>query len=419
MKNKSYFLVLLFLYISNLLVAQEKNNIDSTNYNNAIKLYIDCDYCDIDHFKKEIKLVNYVRDRKESDVHLIITNMETGSGGRQYNLQFIGKGKYKKLSDTISFALPPKTTNEEKRNAQIIAIKKGLTPFILKTSLANKITISFAKDNDKKQEKVEDKWHSWVFESRISGYANGEEVYSTLHTWSTISATKITPDIKIELKYHNSFNKSTYKFSDKSITSYTKTNQVAALVTKSFGEHWAIGGFASINNSTYSNIALASSISPAFEYNIFKYSNATTKQLRFLYRVGYTYNQYIDTTIFDKIKEDYFYNMLTIKFKSVQEWGSIEGDIFGSTFLNNLSKNSIGAYIGGDIRLFKGLSFSLYGGYSQQRNQIALAKEASSTEDILLRKKEMASNYNFWFNFGLSYTFGSIYNNVVNPRFDD
>jgi len=30
----------------------------------------------------------------------------------------------------------------------------------------------------------------------------------------------------------------------------------------------------------------------------------------------------------------------------------------------------------------------------------------------------MQTDYNLWINAGLSYTFGSIYNNVVNPRFN-
>ncbi len=97
----------------------------------------------------------------------------------------------------------------------------------------------------------------------------------------------------------------------------------------------------------------------------------------------------------------------------------MEGSVYASNYLNEFSKNRIGIQLGSDIRLFKGLSFRLHGGYSQKRDQISIAKETSSKEDILLRKTEMASDYSFWVNFGLSYTFGSIYNNVVNPRFDN
>jgi hypothetical protein len=38
-------------------------------------------------------------------------------------------------------------------------------------------------------------------------------------------------------------------------------------------------------------------------------------------------------------------------------------------------------------------------------------------QDILLQRKQMATQYEYFTGFGFTYTFGSIYNNVVNPRF--
>jgi hypothetical protein len=52
-------------------------------------------------------------------------------------------------------------------------------------------------------------------------------------------------------------------------------------------------------------------------------------------------------------------------------------------------------------------------------NQLSLPAAGASTEDILLRQKELETQYSYFTNITLSYTFGSIYNNVVNPRFDD
>ena len=391
-----------------------------TNKKDALNLYIDCDWCDIEHFKTQITIVNYVRDRKNADVHLIITEMNTGSGGTEYNMQFIGKGKYQNLTDTIKFALPPNSTDEEERDAQIEKIKIGLTPFILKTPYADKLSISYNSENtDEEQEAVEDKWKSWVAEISTSGYANGEDTYLNYNSWSNVSITKVTPEIKIELHYNNNYNESVYRFETDTIVSISRSNQGNALITWSVGEHWAVGAFANVYSSTYSNIELSGAVLPAIEYNVFKYNDATTKQLRFMYQIGYKYNHYVDTTIFNKTEEGYLKHYLNINFKTVKEWGSIEGSIYGTALLNDFEKNRIGAYVGGSVRLFKGLSFNMYGGYSQKRDQISLPKEQSSTEDVLLRKKEMASDYNFWVNFGLSYTFGSIYNNVVNVRFDD
>jgi hypothetical protein len=54
------------------LAAQEKAPVQAVNLDqlkeNAPKVYIDCQECDIDYIRTEITFVNYVRDRKEADV---------------------------------------------------------------------------------------------------------------------------------------------------------------------------------------------------------------------------------------------------------------------------------------------------------------------------------------------------------------
>ncbi len=51
------------------------------------------------------------------------------------------------------------------------------------------------------------------------------------------------------------------------------------------------------------------------------------------------------------------------------------------------------------------------------RKAMAQPKEDASFEDILLRLKQLQTNYSYSLSLGLSYSFGSIYSNVVNPRF--
>jgi hypothetical protein len=50
-------------------------------------------------------------------------------------------------------------------------------------------------------------------------------------------------------------------------------------------------------------------------------------------------------------------------------------------------------------------------------DQLNLVKQDLTYDEILLQRKEIATQYEYFVSFGLSYTFGSIYNNVVNPRF--
>ena len=51
------------------------------------------------------------------------------------------------------------------------------------------------------------------------------------------------------------------------------------------------------------------------------------------------------------------------------------------------------------------------------RDQIALAWGGLTQEEVLLRQRELATDYRFFISGGISYRFGSIFNNVVNPRF--
>jgi len=65
----------------------------------------------------------------------------------------------------------------------------------------------------------------------------------------------------------------------------------------------------------------------------------------------------------------------------------------------------------------KGLSIELAGHYSRIHDQINLPKGDATLEDILLRLKEVESSYYYKLSIGLNFTFGSIYSNIVNPRF--
>ena len=76
------------------------------------------------------------------------------------------------------------------------------------------------------------------------------------------------------------------------------------------------------------------------------------------------------------------------------------------------------ASLGGDasVRVVQGLSLDLSGRVSSINDQIYLARGEASDEEILVQQRERATSYEFSVRFGVSYTFGSIFNNVVNPR---
>jgi hypothetical protein len=100
-----------------------------------------------------------------------------------------------------------------------------------------------------------------------------------------------------------------------------------------------------------------------------------------------------------------------------QKWGTINISMEGSNYFHNFSFNRLRLNAELNLRIYKGLSLTIYGGAQLVHDQLNLPKGDVSSEDVLLRRRQLASQYNYWGSIGLSYSFGSIYNNVVNPRF--
>lgn len=389
--------------------------------NDALNIYIDCNYCDQQYFKEHFTIVNYVRDRKEADVHLIITDMETGGGGTQFSIQFIGFNQFQHLMDTIVYSLPSNYTEEEDRTSMLKHMQLGLVPFVVKTRYADKLQLSI--DDESVVEEEIDPWKNWVFSVYAHGSGWVEKSYSSYSVNSGLSVQKVTEEIKLETYMDLSYDESKYRLYENDSLIYSNTSSQRSyffsnLFVKSLGEHFGIGGFFNINSNTFNNLHFRIKLSPAFEYNVFKYSEATTKQLRFLYALSYAHVNYYDTTIYNQMQEGLFSQELRIMFKYVADWGSVDLGVTGSNYLNDFSLYYIGSYVTMDIRIFKGLSFNLYGSVNIPRNQIGLKKGITTAEDVLTRQHEMETNYSLTISAGLSYTFGSIYNNVVNPRFD-
>jgi hypothetical protein len=418
---EKYVIIMIFCFSVFHLKGQESTDTTSLYRENALNIYISCDYCDEDYFKENFKIVNYVRDRKVADVHIIISEMRTGSGGTEYMIQFTGQKRFRALNDTIVYSLKADYTDDEERVEQLKYIRLGLVPYILKTPFSDKLNLKIKEEDEAVEEK--DKWKNWVFKLYSRGFANGEKTYKYYRLSSGVSAQKVTPDIKIELNLNSFYTEQRFRLYENdslvySKNTYRKIYYSNNLITKSIGKHWGIGGFLYLKNSTYSNLDFRASILPAVEYNLFKYSEASRKQLRFLYSAGFEYSDYTDTTIYNKTEDRLFRQTLSITLKYIVNWGSIDATVYGANYLHDFSLFQLGTYVGSEIRIFKGLSFTLYGGLNMPRDQITLTKGTTSAEDVLTRQHEMETDYNFWGNIGLRYTFGSIYNNVVNPRFD-
>ncbi len=394
---------------------QQADTLDALK-RDALKVYLDCQRCDNDYIRTEITFVNYVRDRKEAQVHILVTSQRTASGGQEYTLDFIGQQEFAGKHDTLTYVSNQQDTDDIIRSGIVGTLKRGLMYYVAKTPLADQIEISFKQKL--KPTDVIDKWDSWVFRTSLNSYLNAEAKRNYLSLGGSVSANRITPELKIRLSLSGNYNEENYIIDDTTTYSSFKHSAYSyGLVVKSISEHWSIGVLGRANSSSYSNIRQQLILSPAMEYNLFPYSESTRRELRFLYTISHNPVEYIDTTIFDKTSERLLSESLEISLEMKEPWGSARVSLESSHYFHDISLYRLRLFGDIDLRLFKGLSLNLYGNISRINDQLSLLKRNFTTEEILMGTGQLATDFEYWGRIGLSYTFGSIYSNVVNPRF--
>jgi hypothetical protein len=381
----------------------------------APKVFIDCGNCDIDHIRTEITFVNYVRDRKEADVHVLVTSQRTGAGGREYTLAFIGQRRFQGIDDAHKYFTETTDTEDEIREGMAKALKMGLMSFVAKTPIASRIRVSY---RDEVQETAAtDKWNYWVFSISGDGRLSGEESYKSKSISGSFNASRVTPELKISLSLYGSHNKQNFDYDSTSLESTRDSLSLGGLVVKSISEHWSYGSYFDSGSSTYENIKFGLTFQPAIEYNLFRYSQSTRRQLRFQYRIGFNSVRYREETIYEKMEQTLWKQSLSITFDIKEKWGSISTTLAGSHYFHDASFNRLTLFNILNIRLIKGLNFFAFGGGSRIHDQLSLVKGDISLDEILLKQKQLATGYDYFAAVGLSFTFGSIFTNVVNPRF--
>ena len=406
-------LALLSIMLGLCTYAQETETGIDTLRKDALNVFMEAS----DYIRKEIPYINYVRDIKDADVYIISTRQPTGSGGREWTYYLTGQHEFAGMGDTVSFTTTPDETIDGRRQKEIATLKMGLIRYVAKTPLSKYISISFTAPIS--ETVSTDKWDSWVFSTSIDAYLRGEKSYKSSNINTSIEANRITEQWKINMLLYYGFSKDNFDIDGDIISSDENYSLFNSLVVKSISDHWSVGGSLGFRASSYSNLDFKSELMPGIEYDLYPYSESTRRQLRFLYQIGYSYVNYTDTTIYDKMEEHLWLQSLNIAYEVVQKWGTIDVNIGYSNYLHDWSKNNLdfGGFI--SLRIAKGLSVHLFGNYSIIHDQLGLVKGGVSPEEVLLRRKELETQYSYRTSVGFSYTFGSIYNNVVNPRFGD
>ncbi|MCJ7813292.1 hypothetical protein MUP95_08275 [bacterium] len=296
MVSRKVLLTVISMFFIALNIYAQEGQTDVTNLQDqAPKVFIDGQGMDMNYIRTEITFVNYVRDPKEADVHILITMQGTGSGGREYTMAFIGQYEHEKLQNTLKYYSNSTDTQDEVRAGYVQMLKLGLAPYVANTPMAEAVSVNFQQIGQQGQNQrstvVIDKWDYWVFNISLNSRLNGESTRKNTNLSGSVSINRVTDASKFNANLQASYQENKYEFEGETNVSTSESQTLSSLLVFSINDHWSVGGRGSVLSSTTRNYDLSVNAGPALEYNFFPYSESTRRQLRLLYEVGYTYNR--------------------------------------------------------------------------------------------------------------------------------
>jgi hypothetical protein len=387
-----------------------------------VKAFLDCSTsdCHDEYLREDVDFVEYVRDRSDADVHVLITSAETGARGREFTLGFIGLGRFASVVRTLTATFEASDSEDRVRSELATALTVGLLSYVAPDSIpaglaveANLIggVVPGASPTD-------DGWNRWIFSLNGNGSLEAEESTRELEWGLSIGADRITPEWKLTFGASLEHAREEFDLDEEQPLSVERRNRsLNWLTVRSLGEHWSIGATGEFRSSTFDNISLDARAAPAIEWNFFPYSMYTRRQLRVLYAIGGSFTRYYEETLFFKTEETRAGQRLSTTYEQREPWGTLEGRVEWSNYFPGLSTHRLGVDGEVDLRIARGLSLSLEASASRIRDQLSLPRRDATPEEVLLRLRQLSSDFEMRLEFGITYQFGSRFASIVNPRF--
>ncbi len=389
-----------------------------------LKVYIECTrswLCDFDFLRTELGMVDFVRDRFIADLHIQVNTQFTSSGGEQNTIVFKGQNTFLNEDDTISYFNASTDSEDDKRKKMTKNVSLGLIKYVLHSEAAKDIVITYNKPvatDTALSSSSKDPWNSWIMSLGANGFFDGDANYKSQSIYAYFNADRETEKTKTNIGISYNYQKNKYVISDEEtvVQENPRLNAYASYIRK-INEHWGYGVFSYSTRSEFSNYDLKLSVIPKIEYDVFKYKDFNNERLVISYGMGVQYNNYKDTTIFYKTEETLLVHEAGIINSLTKPWGSINVGAFYNSYLYDMSKFSLSFSGSVNWNVFKGFKFAIGGSYDITRNLIQLSKEGATRDEVLLRQRQLNSQFSYFFGVGMSYTFGSKFNNYINPAF--
>lgn len=387
------------------------------NGDDRITIFLDCNFCNTSQIKQELDYVNFAIDLYRSDVHVFMTRQSLANGAHQYFVEVLGIDEWQDERVTFKFASDPNMSSLEQNDLIIGKIKIGLAPFLAKTTLVDQIELRVPEIEQ--QTTVAEEltfWENWIYDLGGNIRWDAQAARQSIRASANFDSDNVSNAWRHRFRASFSYREDRFQQNESEIKAIRRSSFTSYSVVKSITDHWSAGLFASHRTSDFDNIDRSIWMSPAIEYNIFPYDDVPAREFTIAYRIGLLDRKYIEETIYLQTEEQLLRQSLNADLRLRKTWGNVFLGLSGSNFFDDWTKNNVQLNGSFSVRVFKGLAVNLSGNYRIINDQISLPRQEATLEELLLSQRQLATNFSSRVSFGLNYTFGALYNNIINTR---
>lgn len=384
-----------------------------------LRLYLDCPVtdCDFTFLRQQMGYVDWVRERRDADVYVLLVSRTTGAAGTRLEFYVTRTAGHGPAADTLAVEVPPGASDDAARRTMLTALQTIVVRGLVGRPEFERVSVAVRPGRPAAPER--DPWHGWVFSISLNGYVSGEYSAQSGNLSGDVYANRTTAASKFQISAYGNYDESRFTFDDGSeYLSIRRGHGADVRAANSVTEHLSVGTHGFYSASTYSNVARQMGGGVGIETDAWPYTESSRRLLTLAYEFSGRWVEYEEITLYDKTSERLWRHDLVAKLSGKQPWGSVSISGTASVYQHDTSKyrTTVSGNVG--FNLARGFSLHVSGYASRVHDLLSLRRSGATDEEVLARQRQIDTSFDYAGSLGISYTFGSIYNSVVNPRMD-
>lgn len=384
------------------------------------RLFLQCrQECFENFLRQRLSYFDLVRNPQQADFTVLVVPQVGASGGLRRTVSIVRRSDPPLAPvPPVEAHTPPGATVETQREALLDAIRAALYRALLDTEHQGAFRLSLPARDGNALSRLDDPWDYWVLSAALVANGGATSEFHEVQLLSSLGARRITDSDKLRLSIGYKRRFSRYVLDEEPDARVDVAGWTGrALYARSLGSRWAAGSTFVAASDDYENIAAHFHYGPVIEFNVFPYAHNAVAQLRTAYQAGVWVNWYEEVSILGELRELRPYHALTVIADMNHAWGSFQLGTQLNSFIDDPALLRLSGVVQLNVRVLDGLSISAQLEGAWIRDQIAVRRRSPSDVDRLLGTTRVPSAFGVSCDVGLSYTFGSVHNTLVNPRF--